>query len=47
MKLGLGDDAVIAKVIADKVDFDLSTSDMVAFKSQGSSSPVIAALISN
>lgn len=46
-KLGLGDDAVIAKVTADKVDFDLSTSDMVAFKSQGISSPVIAALISN
>jgi hypothetical protein len=46
-KLGLGDDAVIAKVAADKVDFDLSTEDMIAFKKQGVSSPVIAALISN
>jgi hypothetical protein len=46
-KLGLGDDAVIAKVAADKVDFDLSTQDMLALKKQGVSSSVIAALISN
>lgn len=46
-KLGLGDDAIIAKINADKVDFDVSTEDMVAFKNQGMSSPVIAALISN
>lgn len=46
-KLGLGDDAVIAKISADKVDFDLSTEDMIALKSGGVSSPVIAALISN
>lgn len=46
-QMGLGDDAVVAKIHADKVDFDLSTDDMLAFKKQGLSSPVIAALISN
>jgi len=46
-QLGLGDDAVIAKIQADKVDFDLSTDDMIALKSQGISSAVIAAMISN
>lgn len=46
-QMGLGDDAVVAKIQADKVDFDLSTEEMLAFKKQGMSSPVIAALISN
>lgn len=46
-KLGLGDDAVIAKINSDKVDFDLSTEDMIALKGSGVSSPLIAALISN
>lgn len=46
-QMGLGDDAVVAKIQADKVDFDLSTDEMLAFKKQGLSSPVIAALISN
>ncbi|KQM18806.1 hypothetical protein ASE49_06595 [Novosphingobium sp. Leaf2] len=45
--MGLGDDAVVAKIQSDKVDFDVSTDDMVAFKKQGLSSPVIAALITN
>lgn len=46
-ELGLGDDAVIAKIQADKVSFDLSTDDMVQMKARGVSSAVIAALISN
>jgi hypothetical protein len=46
-QLGLGDDAIVAKIQADKVDFDLSTDDMLNLKKGGISSPVIAALISN
>jgi hypothetical protein len=46
-QMGLGDDAVVAKIQADKVDFDLSTEDMLQLKKQGMSSPVIAALITN
>lgn len=46
-QLGLGDDAVVAKIEADKVDFDLSTDQMIALKKQGVSSSVIAAMISN
>ncbi|MCW2363559.1 MULTISPECIES: hypothetical protein [Sphingobium] len=46
-KLGLGDDAVIAKIQADKVDFDLSTDEMIEMKGMGVSSAVIAAAISN
>lgn len=46
-QMGLGDDAVVAKIQADKVDFDLTTDEMVAYKKQGMSSAVIAALISN
>lgn len=46
-KLGLGDDAVIAKIQADKVDFDLSTDEMIEMKGRGVSSAVIAAAISN
>jgi hypothetical protein len=46
-QLGLGDDAVIAKIRADTVDFDLSTDDMLDLKRRGVSSSVIAALISN
>lgn len=45
--LGLGDSAIVAKIEADKVDFDLSTDDMIALKKQGVSSAVIAAMISN
>ncbi|WP_197275715.1 hypothetical protein [Blastomonas sp. AAP25] len=45
--LGLGDDAVIAKIAAEKVDFDLSTTEMVDLKNRGISSAVIAAMISN
>lgn len=46
-QVGLGDDAIVAKIAADKVDFDLSTDDMIAMKKQGVSSTVIAAVISN
>jgi len=45
--LGLGDDAIVAKIQADKVDFDLSTDQMIELKKQGVSSAVIAAMISN
>ncbi|MFC0205380.1 hypothetical protein [Novosphingobium soli] len=46
-RMGLGDDAVTAKIEADKVDFDLSTDEMVELKKQGITSPVIAAIITN
>ncbi|TCM21571.1 hypothetical protein EDF56_101236 [Novosphingobium sp. PhB165] len=46
-QLGLGDDAIVAKISADKVDFDLSTDEMIALRKQGVSSAVIAAMISN
>lgn len=46
-QLGLGDDAIVAKIEADKVDFDLSTEEMISLKKQGISSAVMAAMISN
>ncbi|MCJ2181351.1 hypothetical protein MTR62_01320 [Novosphingobium sp. 1949] len=46
-RMKLGDEAIVAKIEADKVDFDVSTSDMVELKKQGVSSPVIAAAIGN
>lgn len=46
-QLSLGDDAIVAKISADKVDFDLSTDDMIELRKQGVSSAVIAAMISN
>lgn len=46
-KLGLGDDAVIAKIKSDQVNFDLSTEEMIDLKNQGVSSAVIAAIIGN
>ncbi|WP_226635996.1 hypothetical protein [Novosphingobium profundi] len=46
-RVGLGDAAIVAKIEADKVDFDVSTDDMLALKKEGVSSAVIAAAISN
>jgi hypothetical protein len=46
-QLELGDDAIVAKIEADKVDFDLSADEMIELKKQGVSSAVIAAMISN
>lgn len=46
-QLGLGDDAVIAKLQADKVNFEVSTDQMLEMKAKGISSAVIAAVISN
>jgi hypothetical protein len=44
-KMGLGDDAIIAKIKADSATFDLSTDQMLDLKSKGVSSAVIAAMI--
>ena len=46
-QLGLGDDAVVAKIEADKVNFELSTDEMIEMKRKGISSAVIAAVIGN
>lgn len=46
-KLGLGDEAIIAKIKADGTIFDLSADDMISLRQQGVSSPVIAAMLSN
>lgn len=46
-RVGLGDAAIVAKIEADKVDFDLSTDEMIALKDQGVSSEIIAAIIGN
>lgn len=43
---GLGDEAVIAKIEADGVSFDLSVDEMIGLKQQGVSSAVIAAMVS-
>ncbi|WP_156367406.1 hypothetical protein [Novosphingobium sp. KN65.2] len=34
-RVGIGDAAIVAKIEADKVDFDLSTDEMIALKDQG------------
>lgn len=44
-KMGLGDDAIIAKIKADSATFDLSTDQMLELKSKGVSSAVIAAMV--
>lgn len=44
-KIGLGDEAVIAKIKASSTKFDLTTADMIALKTAGVSGPVIAAMI--
>lgn len=43
--LGLGDEAVIAKIKASDGDYDVSTDALIALKRSGASSPVIAAMI--
>lgn len=44
--MGLGDDAIIAKIKSENATFDLSTDEMIALKQKGVSSPVIAAMLS-
>lgn len=46
-KVGLGDEAIIAKIKAEGTVFDLSTDQMIALRQQGVSSAVIAAMLSN
>lgn len=43
--LGLGDEAVIAKIKASEANYDISTDALIALKKAGASSPVIAAMI--
>ena len=43
--LGLGDEAVIAKIKATEGNYDISTDALIALKQAGASSPVIAAMI--
>jgi len=45
LQAGLGDEAVIAKINASDVDFNLSTDQMIALKQKGVSGPVIAAML--
>lgn len=44
-KVGVGDEAIIAKIRSEKPTFDLSTDQMITLKQQGVSSAVIAAMI--
>lgn len=46
-KVGLGDDAIVAKIKSDGAEFDLSTDQMIALKNSGVSSAVIAAMLTN
>jgi hypothetical protein len=46
-KLGLGDEAIIAKIKADGTVFDLTAQDMISLKQDGVTSPVIAAMLNN
>lgn len=43
--IGLGDEAIIAKIRNSSAQFDVSTAGMIALKKSGVSSPVIAAMI--
>lgn len=43
---GLGDEAIIAKIKASEVAFDLSTEQMIALRQRGVTGPVIAAMLS-
>lgn len=45
LKVGLGDEAVIAKIKSSEAKFDTSTEALIALKTAGVSSPVIAAMI--
>jgi hypothetical protein len=44
--VGLGDEAIIAKIKATPTNFQLSTDDMIALKTKGVSGPIIAAMLS-
>lgn len=44
--VGLGDEAIIAKIKSTATQFQLTTEDMIALKQKGVSSPVIAAMLS-
>lgn len=45
LKVGLGDEAVIAKIKSSEAKYDTSTDALIALKTAGVSSPVIAAMI--
>lgn len=45
ISLGLGEEAIVAKIKTSDADYDLAIASMVALKNQGVSSPVIAAMI--
>lgn len=45
-EMGLGDDAIIAKIESESAAFDLSTEEMIELKKRGVSSNVIAAMLS-
>lgn len=45
VQVGLGDEAVIAKIRASKTNFSLATNDLIQLKSRGVSGPVIAAML--
>lgn len=45
VELGLGDEAIIAKINSSDSQYDLSVDNMLALKNKGVSSPVIAAMI--
>ncbi|WP_254305741.1 hypothetical protein [Sphingopyxis sp. BSNA05] len=45
ISLGLGDEAIVAKIRASESEYDLSIDSMVSLKNQGVSSAVIAAMI--
>lgn len=45
IKIGLGDEAVIAKIKSSEAEYDTSTDALIALKGQGASSAVIAAMI--
>jgi hypothetical protein len=44
-KLGLGDEAIVAKIKTSSSKFDVTTSDMIALKGEGVSGAVIAAML--
>ena len=46
VKIGLGDEAIIAKIRTSQTKFDTSTDDLISLKSRGVSGPVIAAMLS-
>lgn len=45
LQLGLGDEAVIAKIKASEADYDIATDQLIALRKAGVPSPVIAAMI--